>query len=150
WFYYRLGFRPVAASHAKLAAEEYAHVEAQRGYRSPPAAMRRLSRADLQLRVGRAKKHSQHWPSPTLLGGAGTHWIGENFAGDRATALAEARRRVLSALGIKHLTRWSPSDVHALESLSLLFALIPRLAKWPAKDRHALVAVIRAKGAWDE
>ena len=43
WFYYKLGFRPVAAQIATLAEKEAAKIASRPGYRSSPATLRRLA-----------------------------------------------------------------------------------------------------------
>jgi hypothetical protein len=47
WFYYKLGFRPVARNIAQQAEREAAKAAAQAGYRTPPAILRRLATAPL-------------------------------------------------------------------------------------------------------
>jgi len=47
WFYYKLGFRPVARDIAQQAEREAAKAAAQPGYRTPPAILRRLAAAPL-------------------------------------------------------------------------------------------------------
>ncbi len=51
WFYYRLGFRPVAVRLAALAAEEYARMQRTPGYRPPLPVLRRFTRSDIELRL---------------------------------------------------------------------------------------------------
>jgi hypothetical protein len=43
WFYYKLGFRPVARALARLAEDEAVKAAARPGYRTPPAMLRRLA-----------------------------------------------------------------------------------------------------------
>jgi hypothetical protein len=47
WFYYKLGFRPVASNVARLAEREAAKAAARPGYRTPAAILRRLAMAPL-------------------------------------------------------------------------------------------------------
>ena len=51
WFYYRLGFRPVASRLAALAADEYARMQRAPGYRPPLPVLRRFTRSDIELRL---------------------------------------------------------------------------------------------------
>jgi hypothetical protein len=150
WFYYRLGFRPLGARHAELARDEFARIAAQRGYRAPLAVMRRLSHADLELRVRGAARAAGVWPEPAQLSLAVSTWIAREFGGDRSAAQSAACERVAKALVIENLGAWTPPQRAAFESLSLLLAMIPGLAAWPAKERRDCVAVIRAKGSQDE
>jgi hypothetical protein len=150
WFYYRLGFRPLSRRHAELAREEFERIRSGQGYRSPLAAMRRLSRADMELRVSANAHPAVDWPDPGLLSAAVSHSIARDFAGDRTAAQSVARRRVTRALGIRNLAGWNRTERQAFASLSLLLALIPDLGAWSPQDRRAAVAMIRAKGAQDE
>jgi hypothetical protein len=150
WFYYRLGFRPLSEVHAALARVEFRRIAAHRGYRSPLAIMRRLSHADLELRVRADSRATGVWPEPAHLSAAVSAWIARDFAGDRAVAQHTACDRVAVALAIHDLDRWTSAERAAFESMSLLLAIIPDLAVWSAKDRRDCVAVIRAKGAQGE
>jgi hypothetical protein len=47
WFYYKLGFRPVAPEAARMAKREEAKMAAKPGYRTPPPILRRLAIAPL-------------------------------------------------------------------------------------------------------
>ncbi len=51
WFYYKLGFRPVAPQIAMLAGKEAAKIASRPGYRSSPATLRRLAVAPLAYAV---------------------------------------------------------------------------------------------------
>ncbi|NDP43338.1 MAG: hypothetical protein GZ089_11585, partial [Aromatoleum sp.] len=42
---------------------------------------------------------------------------------------------------------WPEPECAAFRDLALLFAQIPGLAHWPARDRREVVALMRAKGA---
>ena len=150
WFYYRLGFRPLSERHAALARDEFGSIAARRGYRSPLAIMRRLSHADLELRVRADARTAGVWSEPAHLSAAVSAWIARDFAGDRAVAQRTAHDRVATALAIHDLDRWTSAERAAFESMSLLLAMIPDLAAWSAKDRRDCAKVIRAKGAHDE
>jgi hypothetical protein len=112
--------------------------------------MRRLSHADLELRVPGIEPEAGDWPDAAQLSAAVSAAIARLHDGDRTIAQRAASARVAAALGVKDLIRWRPVQRAAFESMSLLLRLIPDLAAWPAKDRRDCVAVIRAKGAPDE
>jgi len=150
WFYYRLGFRPLSERHAALARDEFGRIATRRGYRSPLPTLRRLSHADLELRLRGDATTAVAWPEPAHLSAAVSAWIARDFAGDRDRAQRAARDRVATALAIRDLDRWTSAERAAFESLSLLLAMIPNLDEWPAKHRRDCIAVIRAKGSYNE
>ena len=51
---------------------------------------------------------------------------------------------------MQDLSRWPRAERAAFDRLALLVALIPDLADWPARDRRALVSLMRAKGGMRE
>jgi hypothetical protein len=148
WFYYRLGFRPVDARQAGLAAAEFARMQAEPGYRTPIQALRRFTRADIEWRLGTEDWYGDrpHGTDPADVSLLATRWIATRFAGDRTRAEAAALRHAGSALGVPDRTRWPAAEQRAFASLALVVAQIPGLARWPAADKRALVALMRAKG----
>jgi hypothetical protein len=149
WFYWRLGFRPVDAKAAALGAAEFARMAADRGYRPPLPTMRRLTRDDLALVVD-ADRAGAVEPEPARLAHAVSGWIARVHRGDRARAQAAALATVTAALGIADREGWRDDEEAALRTLAPLFAALPDLNRWPARDRAAAVALIRAKGAPDD
>jgi hypothetical protein len=141
WFYYRLGFRPIERRSARLAGEEWARMEADPGYRTPIPALRRFAGSDIELRLEDVPECET-----ASLSDAVTGWIRERCDGDRTAAEADAERIVARALGPLHRDRWPEAERHAFRALAPLFAQIPGLGRWPASDRRALVALMRAKG----
>ncbi|MDJ0812606.1 MAG: hypothetical protein QNJ23_02690 [Woeseiaceae bacterium] len=55
WFYYRLGYRPVAADVRELARSESAHIRRDRTYRSSVQVLRRLASCDMHLALPGAR-----------------------------------------------------------------------------------------------
>jgi hypothetical protein len=145
WFYYRLGFRPVAARLAALAADEFARMQRTPGYRPPLPVLRRFTHSDIELRL-RPDSPARPACDPAELSLAVSAWLAERFHGDRAKAAAFAVRTVSQALGVRDITRWPEAERAAFEALCLLFARIPGLALWPGRDKARLVALARAKG----
>jgi hypothetical protein len=145
WFYYRLGFRPVAAGLAALAADEYARMQRTPGYRPPLPVLRRFTRSDIELRLN-ALSPARPVCDPAELSLAVSAWLAARFHGDRAKAAAFATRTVAQALGVRDTARWPEAERAAFEALCLLFARIPGLAHWPVRDKARLVALARAKG----
>jgi hypothetical protein len=145
WFYYRLGFRPVAARLAALAADEYSRMQRTPGYRPPLPVLRRFTRSDIELRL-EPPSAARPTCDPAELSLAVSAWLAARFHGDRAKAAPFAMRTVAQALGIRDIARWPEAERAAFEALCLLFARIPGLAHWPARDKARLVALARAKG----
>jgi hypothetical protein len=57
---------------------------------------------------------------------------------------------VTAALGIRTRSGWRAHEEAALRTLAPLFAALPDLGRWPARDKADAVALIRAKGAPDD
>jgi hypothetical protein len=149
WFYWRLGFRPVDARAAALGAAEFGRMAADRSYRPPLATMRKLTRDDLALVVDPDRAGAVE-PEPARLAHAVSAWIARVHRGDRARAQAAALATVTRALGIAARRAWRDDEEAALRTLAPLFAALPDLDRWPARDKAATVALIRAKGAPDD
>jgi hypothetical protein len=139
WFYDKLGFRPRRAEIGRLAAAERRRIRAEPGYRSPRATLMRLCEDGVAAVVGR--------------GGAAAAALDVRRLGLRAVATARARgggpRRTAAATrarGGPGWRTWPRPERDAFERLAPILALIPDLAAWPARERRALVAVIRGKG----
>ncbi|MEP7181805.1 MAG: hypothetical protein ABI886_06440 [Betaproteobacteria bacterium] len=148
WFYYRLGFRSAEPKLARVADEEFARMTADRRYRSPIATLRRFTRADLELPLAQGDWQGGRGGSvdPADLSLAVSDWIARRHRGDRGAALAAATRSVSRALGASGIDRWPDAERGAFGNLSLLFAQIPGLARWPHGDRRRVVQLMRAKG----
>jgi hypothetical protein len=112
-------------------------------YRTPIRALRRFTDCDIELRLEGDGAASCE---PADLSAAVTKWIGTRFAGDREAAERAALRAVARALGVGDQAGWREPERGAFRALALLLAQIPGLERWPAADRRALVALIRAKG----
>lgn len=148
WFYYRLGFRPVESRSAALAQDEFTRMQKNASYRTPVPVLRRFAGSDLELVLG-GTRGSAGDAGPCEAGDlslAVTAWIGGRCRGDRAAAEEAATRAVAGALGVKGWHGWPESERGAFRALALLFAQIPGLVRWPATDKRALVALMRAKG----
>ena len=150
WFYYRLGFRPVAPKLAAIAAFEFARMRREPGYRAPLAVLRRFTRSDIELHLDPSrpdgKRDARPACDPADLSLAVSAWIATRFHGDRDAATHSAVRKVTRTLGARDTSVWPPGERAAFESLCLLLALVPDLAQWPARDKARTIAVTRAKG----
>ncbi len=145
WFYYRLGFRPVDAALATLAAEENQRMRNTPGYRASLPVLRRFTRSDIELRTGSSATIAAPC-DPADLSLAVSAWIAKRFYGNRAKAVAAATRIATRALGVGNTTGWPERERAAFESYCLILCRIRDLARWPATDKSRAVAVARAKG----
>jgi hypothetical protein len=148
YFYAKLGFRPTDPDVARLADAERAHIARDPRYRSPLATLKRLGRSNLALSLdGRA-------PAPVVSGSRlaalVTAHVTRVFGGDRRAATADAASRVARALGAAGWRRWAPVERRAFERFATVLGLVPDLARWPARERSRLRAVVRAKGGVSE
>jgi len=145
WFYYRLGFRPVNAALAALAAAEYQRMRDTSGYRAPLPVLRRFTRSDIELRLGPSAPILAPC-DPADLSLAVSAWIAKRFHGSRGKAVAAATRIATQALGGGETSAWPDPERAAFQSYCLILCRIPDLARWPAADRARAIAVARAKG----
>ncbi len=152
WFYWRLGFRPTQPVARKLAAEEAAHIAADRTYRSPPGVLRRLAKSPILFDLDRPGADTPHLEDVDLraLGLAVTRWIGEKFDGDRSAAQKWCLARALRLLTPPGFARRPSAERQAFESLSVLLGPIHELEKWPKRDYRALAELMFAKGGPSE
>jgi hypothetical protein len=141
WFYRKLGFRSADPALEKLATREESRL-ATAASRTPPATLRRLAAAPLLYDV----------PGETCA-------LPDDFH-LRELGLAAARRLAASGLSpeafraretrrLARLLGLSPRDP-ALSALAPLLSLVDGLASWPAAERKAIAALVRARSGPDE
>jgi hypothetical protein len=68
----------------------------------------------------------------------------------RPRAARRIADRLAADLAIDDFARWSPRERRGFEFLAPVAAALPGLREWPAGDRAALAATLRAKGAPQE
>lgn len=152
WFYDRLGFRPVDAEVRTLAGRERERRIASRNYRSGPRTLQRLAAGDLVLALPGASRtplFEERW-LVTLA-----RAVTESLAAPAAVARLERRDAVIDdvarALGVR---RWRAAEGamrFGMERLAPVVAhVLGDVARWPERDRRALVHLLEAKGARQE
>lgn len=148
WFYYRFGFRPVEAGVRKLAEREYQKVSSRRGYRSDKKTLIELAKCDLILSLPGAKR-STFFPERRLiqLSEGATQLIARRGGRSRRIANAGVVKDVAKVLGVRARSRWPKGEREGFDRLAPIVALVDDLSAWPAKEKRALVAMMRAKGA---
>jgi hypothetical protein len=135
WFYYKLGFRSLARAVRAVAEAERGRLERRRGARSSPATLRRLARSDMLLATDGTRPEDFRDVDVRRVGLAVTRAIRLRHGGDRAGAIAASMRAVGRALGAAAVP----------ERLAPVAALVPDLGRWEARERRALLALLRAK-----
>ena len=148
WFYWRLGFRPVKRELRAAAAREFRRLRSGAGRRTAPGTLRRLAAADLHLVLaGAGPAFDEAW----LRGAA--HAVTARLAaaaagGNRRRAVLEMRHEVARALGAPGRLTWSDAEVHAFGRLApVVSVVLGEVKRWPARERRALLLLMRAKGS---
>lgn len=150
WFYWRLGFRPVDARIRAAAEHDAARRGARPAHRTPAARLAEFATADIALDLPGAGRHPP-FDERALV--AAAHGVTQRLAAGetRWRALADVQRDVAALLGAPGRRRWSADEIRAFERLAPVVALVaPRLARWPAVRKRALLAMMQAKGAPQE
>ncbi|MGH7276401.1 MAG: hypothetical protein ACREIY_05160, partial [Candidatus Rokuibacteriota bacterium] len=150
YFYHRLGFRPRDPAVLRVLEEEQAKLAADRAYRSPIPVLKRLASGEVYLTLPGGNPEPEKRLRATDVSGLVARFVAREFRGDRIAAVRESTARVKRALDVRSQAAWTREERRAFAQLSLVAALIPDLARWPAADRRALVALLRAKGGASE
>jgi hypothetical protein len=147
WFYYRLGFRPVAHDVRALAGREHARLRAEPGHRTEVATLKHLAHGDLELPlVGASARERFEEAWLERLGIRVTEHFARAGANGRSAAVVWAQ--VCSALGIAGWSHgWRDPGPRCLAPL---VALVDGVDRWSQHERAALGALLRAKGAAQE
>jgi len=147
WFYYRLGFRPIAAAQKKLAAREAARLARPGAQRSTVATLKALAIGDLVLDLP-GFNEDDHF-SEALLSRLGARAAGMLAAEPVASRKAAERRlaaKLAAALGVRSMKNWPTAERRAFAMLAPAVSIIPALDGWGGAERRTLVAMMRAKG----
>jgi len=151
WFYYRLGFRPASAQARTLAAREAQRMAADRKYRSDARTLKSLAVGDLHLDLpGFAADDYFDEALLPRVGRVAARGIAHEPVWSRPRAARRIADRLAADLAIDDFARWSPRERRGFEFLAPVAAALPGLREWPAGDRAALAATLRAKGAPQE
>lgn len=143
WFYYRLGFRPTDPKLRELADTEADRLARDRSHRTAPGTLRRLARGRLALILEEGDGAPPDLPD---IGLAVTGWIGREHGGDRLAAERAAVTRVRRDLDVPRTANGPEPVARWFTQLSVLVAMAPELGRDGARDRRALVSLMRAKG----
>jgi len=146
WFFYKLGFRPVADDVARLAAAEASRLKRERGSRTPRALLKRLAQSNV---IAFVDDERTRWNEVPLsgIGLAVTRLIDATFGGDVRKAEAVCGRKVAEILAVRDVGSWLTQERRAFQRLSPMISLLPGLAEWPSAKKRSLAEILRAKGS---
>lgn len=149
WFYYKLGFRPLAGPARRLLRAERARMRADPVHRSSTATLRVLAESQMVFDFDRARP--LRLPPIAEVGLRVSDKLAALAAGERERALAQCSRAAMRLTGLRTLRGFSAGERLAWERWSpvVVFAL-PGVSRWSAAERRALAQLIRAKGGRDE
>lgn len=146
YFYYRQGFRPRAPEALRLAEQEDGKRATEPGYRSPLPVLARLARHHVYLTLPGGDPAPERRVRPARVAALVTRLVAREFGGDRRAAGRAAAARAARSLQVGSRAAWPRAERRAFDGLALVAALIPDLARWPARARAGMVALFRAKG----
>lgn len=150
WFYYRLGFRPARPDIRRLAAKEFVRLAGRRRHRSDRDTLRRLAAGDLHLVMKDFRPEAaieEAWLGRLAMAVAARI---AREGSERRVAIRRIASRLAVDLGVRGGTRWPVAEQRAFADLAPLVGLVPDLRAWSARQRAALVDVLRAKGGPQE
>jgi hypothetical protein len=149
WFYQKLGFRPRDAGTLHVMKRELARIARRPEHRSSLATLRVLAQENVFFDLSRARDDVIGVFPLDRVGAHVAARMAERFGSDREQATRTCTEEARKALGIR-LATLNRDERMMLDRWSPLLACIPGVARWPASDRRALVAVIRAKAGQRE
>lgn len=150
WFYRKLGFRPVQPELMKLTEAEERKVAESPGYRTSASTLRKLAAGHMlfELPGNRLRRQWDKFEARNI-GLAVQRRMAREFAGDPKKIRESSVQSVTRALQI-NARSWNDDQKCALENLSLVLAMIPRIAAWNQSDKELAARIIRAKANADE
>jgi hypothetical protein len=145
WFFYKLGFTPVEKDVSRLAVAEAKRLKRSRGSRTPRALLKQLARSNVIMFLDESRTNWAEIPH-TAIGIAVTRLIDSAFAGDVKRAEASCAQEIAGLLGVDDIESWPDAERLSFVRLSPMVKVVPGIGDWPAADKAALAALLRAKG----
>ncbi len=146
WFYQKLGFRARDPGVLALMRRELARMRRNPAHRSSLATLRRLARENVYLHAGRMRDDVIGVLPLARVGLAVTDLVARRFGADRERAGRELSAEAAGRLGVRGLRGWSRGEREAWRRWAPLVMALPGVDRWPAPERRAVAAVVRAKG----
>lgn len=146
WFYRKLGFAPVVPAARALARAEERRIARDPGHRSSRAVLERLVAHDVFWSAGALRRDVLGRFPAHVLGRKASALLARRFGAERERGVAALAGENAHALGVRSFAGWSAGERLAWERWAPLVALLDGVERWNARDRAALVGVVRAKG----
>jgi hypothetical protein len=117
-----------------------------RAHRTTPALLRELAAVPMLLEVSAGPTPIE----PVELSRAVMRHVSLRYAGDHGAAVRTAMDRLVHALGLRDLARWSTDERHWAGQLAPAIDLVPDLERWSADEKALLRDLLRSKGGTTE
>lgn len=144
WFYFKLGFRPLAPEARRIMQEELASMKASPGHRSERATLRRLAASHLFFDLDPVRPAGL--PPVAEVGARVAQDLARRAGADRERALKACSSEAMHRLGLRSLQGFTADERIAWIRWSPLVVTMNGLQRWSAAEKRALVHVIRSKG----
>ena len=139
WFYHKMNFQPLAPKVARVLARERAAMRRDPSHRSDLRTLAELSSENLFWFARRGRADVLGKIALGDIGLAVSRRLAERYGADRERGVREAAREAARLLGTRVDSRL------AWERWGPLVRALPGVERWPAPDRRALAAIVRAK-----
>jgi len=153
WFYRKLGFRPVRPELMKLTLSEERRLAADSRRRTSPSTLRKLAAGHMlfEMPVSQTRAQRSDWDRFEVrnVGLAVHRRMAKEFHSDPQKFRTQSVEFLKSKLGIE-TGRWPDSALSVLDSLGLVFAMVPGIGDWSAGERELGVRIIQAKAGRNE
>ena len=128
---------------------EVARLGARKGYRTPPATLRRLAEENIFFSLGGEREDLIGLFPYGNLGHQATRYLASLDA-DPAAAVRAAVEEAAKKLGVRSRRTWPPAERRAFAAWAPRVAQLRGAERWPAAERRSLVRLLRAKGGRHE
>jgi hypothetical protein len=149
WFYRKLGFRPGRADLRELAEREEKKIAADPKYRTPARTLKRLASGHVFYELPGSDVGAWDQFSTRNIGLRVNRKMARDFGGDANLMRDHSRRALERTLGV-NTSKWTPLEKTAFDNFALVLTQATELRDWTEKQKHDLVAVVRAKANRDE
>jgi hypothetical protein len=146
WFYQKLGFRARDREVLSLMADELTTMEENAEHRTSIATLRRLAEHNVYWSAGRPRDDVIGVFPLANIGLRITEEIARRFGDDRERAEAVCAVEAARLCSVRGWMKWEAGETLWWRRWSPLILALPGIATWTARERTALVDVVRKKG----
>ncbi|OGF13764.1 MAG: hypothetical protein A2W00_01155 [Candidatus Eisenbacteria bacterium RBG_16_71_46] len=146
WFYQKLGFRPRDPGALRLMRSELRRMRRRPSHRSSIATLRRLAAHNVYWHLGAPRDDVMGLVQLARVGLHVTRSIALRFGADRERAARVCAREAARTLDAGPDATWSPGERLAWLRWAPLVTSLSGVERWPAAQKRAFAAVVRAKG----